>query len=102
MGPDGQPLQRTVRSYKVTQTIMTGADVLEVNDWPGRYIPLIPVYGDEIIVEGKRYFRSLINPAVDAQQMFNFWRSASTEMVALAPKVPWIGRKGTFDSDNDR
>lgn len=100
IGPDGQPLQRTVRSYKVTQTIMSGADVLEVNDWPGRYIPLIPVYGDEIIVEGKRYFRSLINPAVDAQQMFNFWRSASTEMVALAPKVPWIGRKGTFDSDN--
>ena len=101
-GPDGQPLSRTVRSYKVTQTIMSGADVLEVNDWPGRYIPLVPVYGDEIIVEGKRYFRSLINPAVDAQQMFNFWRSASTEMVALAPKVPWIGRKGTFDSDNDR
>lgn len=101
-GPDGQPLSRTVRSYKVTQTIMSGADVLEVNDWPGRYIPLVPVYGDEIIVEGKRYFRSLINPAVDAQQMFNFWRSASTEMVALAPKVPWIGRKGTFDSDNER
>jgi hypothetical protein len=101
-GPDGQPLSRTVRSYKVTQTIMSGADVLEVNDWPGRYIPLVPVYGDEIIVEGKRYFRSLINPAVDAQQMFNFWRSASTEMVALAPKVPWIGRKGAFESDNDR
>jgi len=101
-GPDGQPMSRVVRSYKVTQTIMSGADVLEVNDWPGRYIPIVPVYGDEIILEGKRYFRSLINPAVDAQQMFNFWRSASTEMVALAPKVPFLGRKGTFDSDNDR
>lgn len=101
-GPDGQPVSRAVKSYKVTQTIMSGADVLEVNDWPGRYIPLVPVYGDEIILEGKRYFRSLINPAKDAQRMFNYWRSASTEMVALAPKVPWIGRKGTFDSDNDR
>jgi hypothetical protein len=101
-GPDGQPVSRVVKSYKVTQTILSGADVLEVNDWPGRYIPLIPVYGDEIILEGKRYFRSLINPAKDAQRMFNYWRSASTEMVALAPKVPWIGRKGTFDSDNDR
>jgi hypothetical protein len=101
-GPDGQPVSRVVKSYKVTQTIMSGADVLEVNDWPGRYIPLVPVYGDEIILEGKRYFRSLINPAKDAQRMFNYWRSASTEMVALAPKVPFIGRKGTFDSDNDR
>lgn len=93
---------RLAKSYKVTQTIMTGADVLEVNEWPGCYIPIIPVYGDEIIVEGKRYFRSLIHSAKDAQRMFNYWRTTSTELVALAPRVPWIGRKGTFDSDADR
>lgn len=93
---------RLAKSYKVTQTIMTGADVLEVNEWPGRYIPIVPVYGDEIIVEGKRYFRSLIHNAKDAQRMFNYWRTTSTELVALAPRVPWIGRKGTFDSDADR
>lgn len=93
---------RLAKSYKVTQTIMTGADVLEVNEWPGCYIPIVPVYGDEIIVEGKRYFRSLIHSAKDAQRMFNYWRTTSTELVALAPRVPWIGRKGTFDSDADR
>lgn len=101
-GEDGQPVKRIAKSHKVTQTIMTGADVLEVNDWPGKYIPIVPVYGDEIIVEGKRYFRSLIHNAIDAQRMFNFWRTASTELVALAPRVPFIGRKGTFDSDADR
>jgi hypothetical protein len=53
-------------------------------------------------VEGKRYFRSLIHSAKDAQRMFNYWRTTSTELVALAPRVPWIGRKGTFDSDGDR
>lgn len=93
---------RVAKSYKVTQTIMTGADVLEVNKWPGRYIPIVPVYGDEIIVEGKRYFQSLIHSAKDAQRMFNYWRTTSTELVALAPRVPWIGRKGTFDSDSER
>lgn len=91
--------RRTAKSYKVTQVIMSGADVLETNDWPGRYIPIIPVYGDEIIVDGKRYFRSLIHNAKDAQRMFNYWRTTSTELVALAPRVPFIGRKGTFDSD---
>lgn len=101
-GQDGKPLTRMAKSHKVTQTIMTGADVLEINDWPGRYIPIVPVYGDEIIVEGKRYFRSLIHNAIDAQRMFNFWRTASTELVALAPRVPFIGRKGTFDSDAAR
>lgn len=94
--------RRNGKSHKVTQTIMTGADVLEVNDWPGKYIPIVPVYGDEIVVEGKRYFRSLIHNAIDAQRMVNFWRTTSTELVALAPRVPFIGRKGTFDSDADR
>lgn len=93
---------RTTKSHKVTQVIMSGADVLAVNDWPGRYIPIIPVYGDEIIVEGKRYLRSLIHSAKDAQRMFNYWRTTSTELVALAPRVPWIGRAGTFASDADR
>lgn len=94
--------RRTTKTHKVTQTIMSGADVLEINEWPGRYIPIIPVYGDEIVVEGKRYFRSLIHNAKDAQRMFNYWRTTSTELVALAPRAPWIGRKGTFDSDASR
>ncbi len=94
--------RRPGKTYKVTQTIMTGADVLEVNDWPGKYIPLVPVYGDEIIVEGKRYFRSLIHDAKDAQRMTNYWRTTATELVALAPRVPYVGPKGAFDSDAAR
>lgn len=93
---------RVTKSYKVRQIIMTGADVLEVNDFPGCYIPIVPVYGDEIVVEGKRYFRSLIHNAIDAQRMYNYWRTTATELVALAPRVPFIGRKGTFDSDASR
>ena len=38
--------ERRSRSYKVTQLILTGAEVLERNDWAGRFIPVIPVYGD--------------------------------------------------------
>lgn len=94
--------ERTTRTHKVTQVIMSGADVLAVNKWPGRYIPIVPVYGDEIVVEGKRYLRSLIHSAKDAQRMFNYWRTTSTELVALAPRVPWIGRVGTFNTDADR
>lgn len=93
---------RKAKSHKVTQYIMTGADVIEKNDWVGCYIPIIPVYGDEIIVEGKRYFRSLIHSAKDAQRMFNYWRTTSTELVALSPRVPFIGPKGAFDSDAGR
>lgn len=94
--------ERVVQSHKVMQRIMTGVEVLKTTEWPGRYIPIVPVYGDEFDVEGKRYFRSLIYSAKDAQRQVNYWRSTSTELVALAPKVPWIGPVGSFDTDQDR
>jgi hypothetical protein len=86
-------------SHKVTQYVLTGKEILETNEWPGKYIPIIPVYGDEINIEGKRYFRSLINPAKDAQRMFNYWDTMATELVALAPKAPYIGEEGAFEID---
>jgi hypothetical protein len=91
--------ERLVNSHRVTQTVLTGAEVLEKNDWAGKYIPVVPVYGDEVNVEGKRHFRSLIRDAKDAQRMLNYWRTASTELTALAPRVPFIGKKGSFKSD---
>lgn len=90
---------RPAKTFKVTQRIMTGAEVLEENSWPGKLIPIVPVYGDEVWVDGKRYLRSLIRSAKDAQRNFNFWRTTTTEMVAKAPKVPYIGKKGAFKTD---
>lgn len=93
---------RPSKTHKVTQRIMTGAEVLETNVWAGRYIPIVPVYGDEVVIEGKRHFISLVRWAKDPQQMFNYWRTASTELVALAPKAPFIGPKNAFVSDQDK
>ena len=79
---------------------MSGAEVLKTVDWAGRFIPIVPVYGDEVIDEqGKRHFRSLIRDARSAQEMYNYWRTTTTELVALAPKAPWIGEEGAFDAD---
>lgn len=90
---------RPVKSYKVTQHRLNGVEELDRTDWPGRYIPIVPVYGDEVNVEGERYFRSLIRDAKDPARMFNYWRSMATELVALAPKAPFIGPVGSFESD---
>jgi hypothetical protein len=91
--------ERETSGYRVTQRIMTGAEILETNKWAGKFIPIVPVYGSEVNVEGVRYFRSLIRGAKDAQRMFNYWRTASTELVALAPKAPFIGRRGQLTTD---
>jgi hypothetical protein len=91
---------RETERWKVRQHIMSGAELLKSVDWAGKYIPIVPVYGDEVIDErGKRWFRSLIRDARSAQQMFNYWRTTTTELIALAPKTPWIGEEGAFDAD---
>lgn len=93
---------RKTASYKVMHYVLSGCEVLEETEWSGRYIPIIPVYGDEVFVDGKRHFLSLIRFAKDAQRQYNYWRTTSTELVALAPKAPFIGPKGSFNSDAEK
>lgn len=95
--------EREVPSFKVTHTLLSGAEVLEEEEeWAGRFIPIVPVYGEEVNLEGKRYFRSMVRDARDPQRMFNYWRTTTTELVALAPRTPFVGRKGTFDGDIEK
>lgn len=94
--------ERPTKTMRVQQRIMDGEDVLETNKWAGRYIPIVPVYGDEVVVEGERHWLSLIRFSKDAQQMLNYWRTASTELVALAPKAPFIGPRGFANSSPEK
>lgn len=87
---------RETQVYQVGQRIITGHEVLEKNPWPGRYIPIIPCYGDEVNVDGKRSFQSLFHFAKDAQRNYNYHRSMITELGALAPKTPFIGPEEAF------
>jgi hypothetical protein len=92
--------ERASKGWQVTQRILTGAEVLETNRWAGRWIPIVPVYGDEVNVEGKRYFRSLIRDAKDPQRMFNYWRTTATELAALQPRAPFIGPEEAFQGED--
>jgi hypothetical protein len=86
--------QRECNHFEVVRRIINGVEVLEENIWPGQTIPICPVWGEEIFSDGKRHFRSMIRDARDPQTMLNFWRSATTELVALAPRAPWVGPEG--------
>ncbi len=69
---------------------LSGDEVLDKKIWVGKYIPIIPMFGDEVIVDGQRYLLSLIRGAKEPQRMYNYWSSAATEAVALVPKSPFI------------
>lgn len=93
--PVTQP--RSVPSYKVSCHTLNGVEELDTKEWIGKFIPIVPIYGDEIWEGGERHLRSLIHDAIDANRMYNYWRSAETEMVALAPRVPFVGEEGSFN-----
>ena len=73
---------------------LTAMEVLEEKEWPGKYIPVIPCYGAQVMVAGKRKKYGLVRFAKDPQRMYNFWRTSMTESIALAPKAKWLLAEG--------
>ena len=79
---------------KVKWCKLTAMEVLEEKEWPGKWIPVVPCYGAQVIVEGKRKKYGLVRFAKDPQRMYNFWRTSMTESIALAPKAKWLLAEG--------
>ena len=72
----------------------TAMEVLEEKTMAGKYIPVVPCYGAQVIVDDKRKKYGLVRFAKDPQRMYNFWRTSMTESVALAPKAKWLLAEG--------
>ena len=81
--------KRTIKWKK-----LTAMEVIEERDWPGQYIPVVPVYGRHVVIGDKRHKFGMVRHAKDAQRMYNFWQTTITESVALAPKAKWIMAEG--------
>jgi hypothetical protein len=88
---------RTVDVKKVKWIKSNGYEVLEEQNWAGKWIPVIRVIGNEFEVDGRIYVSGLVRNAKDAQRMYNYWVSQEAEMLALAPKAPFIGYGGQFE-----
>jgi hypothetical protein len=94
----GAPLRkRQADRKKVKWCKINGYDILEEREWAGTYIPVVRVVGNEFEVDGQMYVSGLVRNAKDAQRMYNYWVSQEAEMLALAPKAPFIGYGGQFE-----
>ena len=94
----GRPTRtRTVDRRKIMWVKTNGYEVLDEREWPGKYIPVVRVVGNEFEVDGRLYVSGLVRNAKDAQRMYNYWTSQEAEMLALAPKAPFIGYGGQFE-----
>jgi hypothetical protein len=94
--------ERVVDYPSVEWFKLTGTDVLVEGKWPGLWIPIIPVLGDEFVVDGKKMLISITRFLRDPQQLLNYVRSQQAETIALVPKAPWVGPVGSFKTHTDR
>lgn len=88
-----------IRSVKWCK--INAVEILEETEWLGSWVPIIPVRGEELDIDGRLVLESCIRHAKDPQRMVNFWASAETEMIALAPKAPWVGVEGQFEDHEE-
>ena len=79
---------------KIKWCKLTAMQILEEGEWAGKYIPIVPVYGQEVRVDDKHKKFGLVRMAKDPQRMYNYWATALTETVALAPKAKWLLAEG--------
>ena len=93
-----KPLKsRMVDVKQVKWCKINGYEVLEERDWAGKWIPVVRVIGNEFEIDGRMYLSGIVRNAKDAQRMYNYWVSQEAEMLALAPKAPFIGYGGQFE-----
>lgn len=92
---------KTIKKKKVKRYRLSGADVLEETYFPGEYVPLIPVYGEEHWVDGKRHLFSLVRWGKDPQRMINYYASLETELLQKSPQAPFMAASGQLEGHED-
>jgi len=92
-------IKRTVErnGFKICWYKISGAEVLEgPTEWKGKYLPIVPVLGEEVFLEQRVVRKSVIADAMEAQQLYNFFCSAQAEYIASQPKSPFLGTHENF------
>ena len=94
--------RRTTTRPEIEWFKIVGRKIVERNIWPGSYIPLVRVIGEETVIDGKMDRKGHPRALKDPQRMYNFWSSSATEHVALQTKSPYVGPERAFEGHEDK
>lgn len=71
--------------------LLSGEDVLEeIKDYPCRYIPIVPVIGEEIYTNEGVYRQGIIRKMREPQKMYNYMMSIGMEQLGQSVKSPFL------------
>lgn len=83
--------KRKVKRRTVRWCLIAGDQEIEYEEWPGRYIPIVRVVGEEVDIDGKTERKGHTRYLKDPARMYNYWSSSAVEFVALQSKTPYVG-----------
>jgi hypothetical protein len=63
-------------------------------EWAGSEIPIIPVLGKQMIIEGKPRLSSVVRSQKSAQQLINYYKSRIAETITVSPVSPFMVANG--------
>jgi hypothetical protein len=97
--PEGLKIlaERKTKVDAIKWAKINGVETLDETDFPGQWLPVIPVLGDELDIDGELVLEGVVRNAKQPQQQYNFMASASTEAIALAPKAPYVAAEGQLE-----
>jgi hypothetical protein len=106
---DGEALpilkQRKCEEREVVQYVTNGVEILDKEEWFGKWIPIVPCFGKEIFVDrgagAKRELMSLIRLARDPYMLYCYNRTGTAEQLRMTQKAPYIGYLGQFATDKE-
>src|ERR1700678_1234242 len=87
---DPRTITRPVKVPSIKWHFIIGTRVVDTKSWPGKYIPIVPVIGEETVVEGMMDRKGHTRAMIDPQRMYNYWSSLAVEYGALQSKSPYI------------
>lgn len=86
--------ERTIQEVQVHWVKCTALEILERGDWASQYIPIVPMFGKPLVINGQRTWAGLIRAGKGPQKRYNYILTAQVERIAFHPLSTWLGAAG--------
>jgi hypothetical protein len=90
--------RRHMMSNEVEWFKIVGGEIVDRDVWPGKYIPLVRVVGEEAVIEGRLERKGHVRALKDPQRIYNYWTSSGVEAVALQSKTPYVAAAESIEA----
>lgn len=93
----GMPIRRASYRRQIEWHRLNGSKVVESVKLPGKWIPVVRCEGNVMDLNGQIRRKGMVRDLIDVARMYNYWITCQTEVIALAPRAPWVGTTNQFD-----